>query len=218
MRNSTRRPATPSKHFGPSSASSLRLQTLIITWRHRLVLFIALWTIHLISLMCYVAFPLPHYCAYPVNLDQFKRWYWQLRFSSSTSCTAVFTLSFQRNNVTLGIRLLNLLLHFQTLCCLHYCSTVFPFPKKKLGGQILNLERIWKILLRNVRLLKRRVRRVKKELAYERLDWVPYPRNEPFSPLISQDATKFVLPLVFILIESAKSPLPVDMCHSKTSP
>ena len=82
----------------------------------------------------------------------------------------------------------------------------------------MNLERIWKILLRNVRLLKRRVRRVKKELAYERLDWVPYPRNEPFSPLISQDATKFVLPLVFILIESAKSPLPVDMRHSMRRP
>ena len=53
----------------------------------------------------------------------------------------------------------------------------FPVPEKKLGGQRLNLERIWKILLRNARLLRSRVRGVKKQLGYEGLDWVPYPRK-----------------------------------------
>ena len=37
-----------------------------------------------------------------------------------------------------------------------------------------------------------------------------------FSLLISLDSTKFVVPRVFILIESAKSQLPVDVRRSKT--
>ena len=40
----------------------------------------------------------------------------------------------------------------------------------------------------------------------------------PSIRVISHDSTKFVLPRVFILIESAKSPFPVDVHRSKTSP
>ena len=90
--------------------------------------------------------------------------------------TWIFTVSFNRHNVTIGIPLLKQFFHIEPLCGFHYCTNIFPFPKKNWRPKIELRENLENSSL-NVRLLKSRVRRIEKELAYERMDWVPYPRQ-----------------------------------------